>query len=193
MQETTFRCPHHHQRYQRADILRRHVKRFCQGQIGAIQDNVPSQKEHRIKVACDLGHEKKLKCTGTVPCRTCEQQGRLCTATRVTNTDRNGSTRLPSAGRFSDIGSTTSFPELHSSPAGTEDGSVSLTGKVHFQDVRRIGDGSFEYRDTGSRNLPQYMLGRSALGGSMHVSATGGLGSDNDTSFNSSTVALVYS
>jgi hypothetical protein len=56
-----------------------------------------------------------------------------------------------------------------------------------------IGDDSFEYRDTGSRNLPQHILGHSALGGSMHVSATGGLGCENDVSFNGPTEALVYS
>lgn len=175
-------------------MLRRHVKRFCSGKAGVIQDTTPPPKKHRIKVACDLCHEKKLKCTGTFPCRTCEQQGRLCTAARVANADRNGSTHAPPlAGASSDISSVATFPDLQASAGVTEPSSGSGNGRVHFQDMNGEGDDSFGYRNASTQNLPQQLIGHSVVNGSMHSSATGVFSDENDTSLNGHTAAPLYS
>lgn len=193
-QETPFRCPHCHQRYQRADVLRRHVKRFCQGTARVIQDTTPPPRKHRIKVACDLCHEKKLKCTGTFPCRTCEQQGRLCTAARVANSNRNGTTQVPpSAGVSSDISSGAVFPEVQASTGVTETRPGSLNARVHFQGMHRDGGDTFIYGGTGTRDMTQHMMAHPALDGSVHDSSAGVFGNGNVTSLDATTPLAMYS
>lgn len=156
-------------------MLRRHVKRFCQGNAGVVQDTTPLPKKHRIKLACDLCHEKKLKCTGTFPCRTCEQQGRLCTAARVANADKNDSNQAPpSAGASSDINSGAIFSKLQASAEVPEIGSSSLNGRLNFQDINGGGDDSFGNHDTSTRNIHQHMISHPVLDSSVHDSTTGG-------------------
>jgi len=139
----------------------------------AAQDTIPPPKKHRIKVACDLCHEKKLKCTGIFPCRTCEQQGRLCTAARVANADRNNSSPAPvSAAPSSDINSVVTFLDFRASAEGTGARSGSLNARVHFRGINGEGDDLFGHRDAGARDIPLHMIADSSLDGSLHDSAT---------------------
>ena len=69
-------CRHCGQRFQRTDVLYRHMSKYCpnaQSQAGA-----GHPRRSRIRVACLQCRDKKLKCNGKSPCSTCVDKGYDC-------------------------------------------------------------------------------------------------------------------
>lgn len=83
---TPYSCTFCGQRYQRQDVLRRHMANSCVNRkgISQIEEGVQGWQRARTRLACDQCHNKKLKCNGKSPCQKCASRTASCTYGRKT-------------------------------------------------------------------------------------------------------------
>lgn len=82
--ERPHRCEGCGDRFQRLDVLRRHVAQFCAASPRSSDEanRGAAPKSLRTNLACDLCHSKKLRCDASVPCQQCISRQVSCTYNR---------------------------------------------------------------------------------------------------------------
>ena len=74
-----YNCARCGESFQRLDALRRHTRKSCPA---TSVSSTGTQRPMRASTACDSCHQKKLKCSGGQPCKSCFAKSISCTIER---------------------------------------------------------------------------------------------------------------